>query len=469
MFSYILRRLFLLVPTLIGVTAVVFFVMAASPGGLGNMKIRENGAMTQGMEAKKQIERTKRRYRLDLPVAAQYLWWVNQISPVGFNLSHSRQWPAADRQAVQSQLASLPMAADPKALDNATAAALATAAYADLSPREAGEKFALALAKPADNLALLHLMDVKPMLPEDEAAKLRNIEANYGLAEAQTQFVAYYRGETEGRSRILWSSPTVKWPDLGESLQGRSVMSLVSERLPNSLLLNILSLPLIYAVAIVAGIYAARRPGGRWDVGSAAFFMTLWSIPTVVAGILLQNFLTNDKYLRVFPSSHLHGVGDEMMAFLPSWGPQGFRRGWLMDMAWCLLLPVCCLVYHGFAQLSRIMRGAMLESLSSDYIRTARAKGVSEPDLLWRHAFRNSTLPLITMLSGLIPAMIGGAVIVETVFDIPGMGKLMVDAAGNKDPDLMMASVLVGSLIALLCDIGRDVAYAVADPRVSYE
>lgn len=470
MLSYILRRLLLLVPTLLGVTAVVFFVTAASPGGLGNIKVREGGALNQGMDARKQLERTKRRYRLDLPTYAQYGWWLHQISPVGFEVSSRKAWPEADQAAVRAVLAGLPLAKDALALDDAQKAVLAATGYTGKPPAEVAGQFAAALARPSQALPLLDLMEVKPLAPEDEIKKLEAIEANYGLGKAQTEFIAYFRGESDGRSRILWDAPTFKAPDLGESLgSGRPVTALVAESLPKSILLNLLSLPLIYLVAIISGVYAARRPGGKWDVASGAFYMALWSVPTLVAGCLLQTFLTSEKYMRVFPTAHLHGVGAEGMAFFPSWGAGGFHRGWLLDMAACLVLPVTCLTYQGFATLSRIMRGSMLEALSSDYIRTARAKGVAEPDLLWRHAFRNSTLPLITMLSGLIPSLIGGAVIVEAIFEIPGMGKLMVDAAKNNDPDVVMASVLVGGLIAMLCDIGRDVAYAIADPRVSYE
>ncbi len=469
MLSYILRRLLLLVPTLLGVTAVVFFITAASPGGLGNIKVREGGALNQGMEAKKQLERTKRRYRLDLPAYAQYAWWLNQISPVGFEVSTHKKWEEADQAAVRAAVAKWPLAADTQASQEAQKAVLATAAYTGLAPLEAAAKFEAVLAHPDRALPLLDLMEVKPLRPEDEIKKLAAIEAEYGLAQAQTEFVAYYRGESEGRARILWGMPMPKMPDLGESMRGQSVTAQVADSLPNSILLNLLSLPIIYLVAIISGVYAARRPGGKWDLASGAFYMALWSVPALVAGCLLQTFLTNEKYARVFPTAHLHGVGAETMAFLPSYGPSGFQRGYLLDALFCMLLPVACLTYHGFATLSRIMRGSMLDSLSSDYIRTARAKGVRESDLLWRHAFRNSTLPLITMLSGLIPSLIGGAVVIETIFEIPGMGKLMVDAARNNDPDVVMASVLVGGFIAMVCDIGRDVAYAIADPRVSYE
>ena len=141
----------------------------------------------------------------------------------------------------------------------------------------------------------------------------------------------------------------------------------------------------------------------------------------------------------------------------------------MLDTIWHLVLPVFCLTYGGFAVLSKLMRGSVLDNIRSDYVRTVRAKGVSEHDVLFRHVFRNSLLPLITVAASIIPALFVGSVIVENIFSIPGMGKLGVEAAFMKDRELLMGTTLIGGLIGLASEIMRDVLYAMADPRVSYE
>ena len=275
--------------------------------------------------------------------------------------------------------------------------------------------------------------------------------------------------EASGRSRIRFDRPAFKAPDLGQTLRGRSVGALLAERIPVTILLNLLSLPLIYVVAIVSGTYAARHKGGAFDVGSGAAFLGLWSVPVIWAGVVLITYFANEQYLRWFPAAGLHDVQASSMAFFPSWPDQGFQRGWLLDMLWHLVLPVVCMTYGGFAVMSKVMRGAMLENLSADFVRTARAKGVSERRVLWQHAFRNSVLPLITMVSSILPALFVGAFVVETIFSINGMGKLGVDAAFQKDRELVMATTLMGGVLGLLSELVRDVCYAIADPRVSYD
>ena len=134
-----------------------------------------------------------------------------------------------------------------------------------------------------------------------------------------------------------------------------------------------------------------------------------------------------------------------------------------------LVLPVICLSYGGFAFLSKLVRTSMLENLLSDFARTARAKGVREHDVLWRHVFRNGLLPLITVSAGILPALLGGSVIVETIFSIDGMGKLAVEAVKGRDRELVLSLTLISGFLTLIGYLVADLCYAVADPRVSYE
>ncbi len=462
-----------MIPTLLGVTAVVFVVMALAPGGIGNVKQTAGGGM-QSREGQRQIERIKRRYALDRPLPVQYLRWLNQVSPAGFRMSDHLEWSAPELDEARALLAAAPLAADPAAVEQALRAAMVMAGYEGKTPAGAARDMLATLDDPAGPRAfgLFAAMDIKPLEPEEVQAQILRTQEHYGLGPAQAQFIGFFAAEVQGQARVVFSKPALKLPDLGDSLRGRRVTDMVAETLPITILLNLITLPLMYGVAVFSGVWAARRRGGLFDVGSGALFMALWSLPVMVAGMLGIVFLASAQYphLHWFPANGLHDAAAGAMPFFPRFGGEhGFERGWLLDFAWHCILPVACMAYGGFATMSRVQRGAVLDVLSSDYVRTARAKGVSERVVLWRHAFRNAMLPLITMLAGVIPALFAGAVITETIFGINGMGRLAVEAATTKDFEVVLATTLVGSIIVMLCDIGRDLAYAIADPRVSYE
>jgi ABC-type dipeptide/oligopeptide/nickel transport system permease component len=262
-----------------------------------------------------------------------------------------------------------------------------------------------------------------------------------------------------------------KWPDLGEAFsRGRPVLDLYAEALPVTLLLNALTVPIIWVVAIASGVYAARHRGRWFDVTTGTGLLALWSIPVIWAGVLLIGFLANEQYLRWFPTGGLSSTEALDMPFLWGWDDDGvFFRGWLLDRLWHLVLPVACLVYGSFAVLSKLMRASVLETISAEYVRTARAKGLPGSKVLWGHAFRNALLPLITVAAGIIPGLLGGSLIVEKIFSIDGMGKLTLDAIYARDRDLVLAGALIGSIITLVCILIADLCYAIADPRVSYD
>jgi len=146
-----------------------------------------------------------------------------------------------------------------------------------------------------------------------------------------------------------------------------------------------------------------------------------------------------------------------------------WTRGFLLDRLWHVILPVICLAYAGFAFLSKLTRSAVLENLLSDYARTARAKGLAEQTVLWRHVFRNSLLPLITVSATLLPSLLAGSVIVESIFSIDGMGQLAVEAVKGRDRELVLSVTLLSGLLTLIGYLIADIGYALADPRVSYD
>jgi len=273
------------------------------------------------------------------------------------------------------------------------------------------------------------------------------------------------------KSRVLFNRFKFASPDLGEDKNKRDVGTLLTERLPITLLMNLITLPLIYIVSITAGVLAARKRGGIFDVTSGSVMLGLYSVPVILAGTLMIAYLGSSQYpmLHLFPATGAHDLQADAMPFLPHYKDGVLYRGWLVDFAWHLVLPITCLTYAGFAFLTKVMRSSVLETIFADYVRTARAKGVSESHILFRHVMRNSMLPLITMAASILPGLFVGSFVVEFIFTIQGMGLLTIEAAINKDVNIIMATTLVGSILSLLSLLLRDILYAIADPRVSYD
>jgi peptide/nickel transport system permease protein len=475
MIHYIIRRLFLMVPTLIGVTAVVFFVMALAPGGFAGSLLNQGGAQTEGDEARRIRAYMMRRYGLDKPIMVQYGRWLNQVSPIGFINSSSIEVSDESREAVADRLGQTPLVpvASRKA---AVELVLSIARYEDQPALEVAESFLDALGEGSMDYLLPYLGDAprQDMLARFRAVDLGVDADGRTLSEGELEplraaVIDELSFQASTLDRVLFNRPAFKAPDMGKSLRGRQVINLLGESLPITLLLNIVTIPVVYVLAIIIGIYSARHRGKLLDVGSGAVLLGLWCVPTIWAGVLLIGYFANKDFFKWFPTAGLHSLEADVMPFLPTWDAAGFQRGWLLDTLWHMVLPVLCLSYGSFAVLAKLARGALLENLSADYVRTARAKGVDERTVLFRHAFRNSILPLITVVASILPMMFVGSVIVETIFSIQGMGKLSVEAAFMKDREVVMGVTLLSGILGLLSYLIRDICYALADPRVSYE
>jgi ABC-type dipeptide/oligopeptide/nickel transport system permease component len=469
MISYVIRRILLMIPTLAGILAVVFFVMAYSPGGLASA-LRDTGAQSEGKDAKRGRKLLARQYGLDQPRYVQFGRWLNQVSPLGFQMSADIEYDDATRAAVAGLLRDQPFNSHPTYLERGVDVVTGIAAYTGRQPTDIAGTVIEALAEPGNGFALFELMNLPLTDAERQSIRQGIVERQrYGLGSQQNELIRQLGLEMAGQSRVVFSRPRFKAPDFGFTKDGRRVTSELARRVPITVLLNALAIPFIYGISIVAGMRAAWKRGGLFDKTYGGVSLALWSVPTIWAGAMLITYFANVQHLRWFPAAGLHDLEADAMAFLPTWGADGFERGWLLDTLWHMVLPVVCMSYGGFAVLSKVMRGSMLDTLSADFVRTARSKGLPPRIVLWRHVFRNSILPLITMLAGLLPGLLVGSVVVESIFSIEGMGKLAIDAAKQKEINVVMATTLIGALLSLACQIIRDVCYAMADPRVSYE
>ncbi len=246
--------------------------------------------------------------------------------------------------------------------------------------------------------------------------------------------------------------------DFGRSFapDGRPVIEKIRERIPVTLSLNVISLVLEMGLAIPIGVLAAVRRNSRLDRAITVFVFLGFAVPTFWLALLLMYLF--GVQLGWLPVSGLHSLGSDRLGLL----------AWSWDLAKHLLLPVSIATFGSLAGMSRYMRATMLEVLNQDYITTARAKGLSERVVIWRHAFRNALLPLITLLGFSLPGLIGGSVIFETIFAIPGMGQLFYQGVMGRDYPLVMGILVIGAGLTLIGNLLADVGYALADPRIRH-
>jgi peptide/nickel transport system permease protein len=244
--------------------------------------------------------------------------------------------------------------------------------------------------------------------------------------------------------------------DFGRSMSGdsRPVWDKIAERLPLTFGMNVVSLILTLAIAIPIGVAAAWRQGGAFDRLSTVIVFIGFAMPGFWLALLLMLWL--GIAWPILPISGLTSMGFEKLSF---WG-----KAW--DVTRHLALPVFLYTFGSLAGLSRFMRTSMLEVLRQDYILTARAKGLPARTVIFRHALRNALLPVITILGLSVPGLIGGSVIIESIFALPGLGQLFYQAVMSRDYPLIMGSLVLGAVLTLLGNLLADAGYGLADPRI---
>jgi peptide/nickel transport system permease protein len=248
--------------------------------------------------------------------------------------------------------------------------------------------------------------------------------------------------------------------DFGDSLRDhRPVIQKLRERIPVSIKLSGISLLLAYLISSPLGVYSATHRHTIGERLTTILLFGLYSLPNFWVATMAIVYLGGGDFWNVFPVYGLASAGSESWP----WWQQ------VQDQAWHLVLPVVCMTYYTLAVLSRYMRTGMLETIRQDFIRTARAKGLSERVVVYRHALRNSLIPIITLMADVLPALIGGSIVIETLFSIPGMGFLSYEAVFNRDYPLLMGILTLSALLTLLGILIADFLYTLADPRIAYE
>ncbi|MGE4158843.1 MAG: ABC transporter permease [Planctomycetota bacterium] len=502
MLSYVLRRLVYLLLTLFGISLIQFGVINAMPGR------PSSGASGQGEKGQKADQLTtesdrkwRASFHLDKPAILNFRPWMQrqEVEAVLEKRCHGRLLAAPEPTDAEG-LALLPverMHAQWQLDDwgaSATAHIVAVALDAAVNPEV---RLVALRGLPASIQRRKILPD--PSWKPDEEAYIRLHALNREIAGedalAQTHILKGVENPAPAdidREALWWREWVAARPerfdpgtlskkigsmlldtryaqyfgnllrlDFGETLQRTRVRDEIVERLPLTLVLGAVEFFLIYALALPLGVMAAVRRRGIFDMVSTLVLFLLYSLPVFYVGLLMVHYLTPNE----LPDWCRFPVGDwESRNYddLTTWGR-------FKDRAWHSVLPLVCLVYGSLAGLSRFARTGMLDIIESDYIRTARAKGLAEHWVILKHGLRNAALPVLTLLGSLLPALFGGAVIVEVIFNLRGIGLLSFHAINQHDYTLLSSIMLISAVLVLFGMFLVDILYTLVDPRISFE
>ncbi len=275
-------------------------------------------------------------------------------------------------------------------------------------------------------------------------------------AEARKKLTAYYGLDKPLIEQYTnWFSQLICL-DFGTSMSSdaRPVLDKIAQHMPLTIWMNLASLIITLLLAIPIGIHAAVHKGGFFDKATTLLVFIGFAIPSFwLALIVMMHFSIE---LQWFPLSGLKSYNHDNLSY--------FQQ--LLDYARHLALPLIVMTVSSLAGMSRFTRSAMIETLRQDYIITARAKGLTNHMVIYKHALRNALLPLITLLGLSIPGLIGGSVITESIFSLPGMGQLFYSAVMARDYPLIMGNLVLGAVLTLLGNTIADICYGFADPRI---
>jgi len=288
------------------------------------------------------------------------------------------------------------------------------------------------------------------LMPGDPIDQMLTADPHLTAADAARLKALYGLDRPLGERYLAWARAALAG-DLGYSrLYATPAIAALLPRLANTAILMLSSFVLSLAIALPLGAAAARRPGSALDTVANLLSFAGMSVPPFWFALVL---------ILVFAVA---------LGWLPAGGVATIGDGGVIDRARHLVLPVATLTVASIGTYLRFARAAMIEALRQDYARTARAKGASEARVLWGHAFRNALVPVITVIALSFGSLFSGALITETMFAYPGMGKLIYDAILGNDFNLALAGLLFATLLVLLSNLAADIAYAAADPRISY-
>lgn len=258
---------------------------------------------------------------------------------------------------------------------------------------------------------------------------------------------------------FLWLKNISKL-DFGESFSYQEpVIDVITQRFPVSLSFGIASLILTYLVCIPLGVSKAIKAGTRYDTISGIILYALYSIPPLVMGIFLIVWLAGGSHFDLFPIGNIKSDDYDTLSTL----------GKIADRAYHFVLPLTCYMLGNFTQLTMLVRNSMLDVIKSDYIRTARAKGLRDAIVNYKHALRNALIPVATGLGGFLRVFLAGSLVIERVFNLDGIGLLSYNSILARDYNVIMGITFISALLLLVGNILSDIIYVLVDPRIDFK
>ncbi len=470
MLKYILKRVLLFIPTLFAISLLTFFLSTHVPGDPVEQMLNSNSEMGSAANAQaSENAYIAKRKQLGLDLPTFYFAISNQATPKDLHTIPKKfqrenleklidkygNWKVID--SYYNSLKALEIYVGSVKGDSSNADAL-------IDIKQEIQKIYI---EPEENSIQIAFNNIQSKL--DSTPSL-NIIAT-ALATSQNKFSEVVKNATPNKKL----TPALHWygtknqyhqwitkfmkGDFGISYQDeRPVKTVIWEAVRWTVILSIISIILTYLIAIPLGIISSANKDSFKDQTISTSLFILYSLPSFWVATLLIMFFGGGDFFNVFPSFGVPQISDSMTFF------QKFT-----SYTWHLTLPIICYTYGGLAFISRQMRGAMINSLSQDYVRTARAKGLDEEKVLWKHAIKNSLLPIITLFANVFPLAISGAVVLEIIFSIPGMGKTAYEALVARNYPVVYTIVMFSAILTLVGYLVADILYAVVDPRIKFD
>ncbi len=498
MTSYIIKRILLMIPTFIAIALIIFLVLNLAPGSPSSGTVGGDGMEKVSADAREAHRIFKEQFGLDKPVIfnTRYALPTEDVADELIALTdYYRPVCASEGETVPDCI---------KLADRPTSGRI-------IHAQEVIEDWG--------NYAVPHFYEIAQT---HSRLDIRRIAINYLPKNAQTRLIAEYgrtqtpeervhnrEASTENNRMRSWSvsqeadaaeidaALNEHWTpwfeanksrfsyttgekakiffldtrfasymgnlltlDFGVSLiDKKPVISTIWSKLGYTVALSFFSLFFAYAISIPLGVWSAYYRGTKTDEAMTLVLFLLYSLPSFFAAVLMLRFFAVGDPFKWFPAGGFVGNNAEMMTTLE----------FVKSVSWHLILPVICLTYGALASLSRYARTGLLDVIRADYIRTARAKGLSESMVIIKHAVRNGMIPILTLLGTLLPALISGSVVIEVIFNIPGIGLYLFESITARDYNAIMGSLLISTVMTLIGMLVSDISYAVVDPRISFD
>lgn len=473
MLEYLIKRIFIFIPTLFVISLITFSLSVMVPGDPVEQILNKGGqgdfANLSSLVAEKAYTEKRKELGLDLPVF--YISLSNSAVPKDLYkipkknnqallkefIKKYSNWPEVKEYFDQSQSYFRALYAyNADSITVETVIQLKDAAFGIIS--ESDDKIVQQRFKETENLLALFPNEFLALNQKFIATKVAysNMQTNTSRWKSLIPTVHFYGTQNQYHQ---WATKFLKG-DFGTSYKdNRPVSDSLLEASGKTIIISLISIFLTYLIAVPLGVFSAYRKGTTSEQVTTTILFMLYSLPSFWIATLLINFLGGGDYLGWFPS---YGLGDqEVEAATGFWEKLSIRIHHLV-------LPLICWTYGSLAFMARQMRGGMINVLNQDYIRTARAKGLEEKTVVWKHAFRNSLLPIITLFASVFPLMLSGSIVIEMIFNIPGMGRLAVEAIIARNWPILYAVVMVSAVLTLVGYLIADILYAVVDPRITY-